>query len=139
MIDFILTPEKYIAKLKSKFFEYKSIESRWYKAPIYKYTLVKETENITVTGHGKERSKGNAIIYEINNDGWAKGTIYSTIGEYDQAIKSPFSSEGFENVIKEKGVLEISKEKIGYSEWDITVDVAEGLIIDVKREDKIEY
>lgn len=59
----ILVPEKYIATLKTKLFDYNSIESRWYKAPIYKYTLVKETSNITVTGHTGKNGHIVCIIY----------------------------------------------------------------------------
>lgn len=135
----ILVPEKHIATLKTKLFDYDSIESRWYKAPIYKYTLVKETSNITVTGHGDEWSNGKAVIYEISDDGWAIDTIYCTLGDENQAMKSPFSSNGFKDIIDEKGVIEIKKEKVGISEWDITVDTAKGLIVDVTREDMINY
>lgn len=139
MIDIILTPEKYIAKIKSKLFNYNPIKPRWYNAPIYKYTLMKESEQITVVGHGKEWSNGEIIIYEITNEGWARDTIYSKMGKHNQAMKSPFSSTGFKNVIKESGVLEIKKDKIGVSEWDIKVDVAQGLIMDVNRKDIINY
>lgn len=139
MIDNILIPEKFIAKIKTKLFNYNPIESRWYKAPIYKYELVKENETVTVTGHGKEWSEGTVIVYELNNKGWAKDTIYSTFGEENQAMKAVFSSDGSDNVIKEKGVLDISKEQIGISKWDIEVDISECLILDVSRSDSTEY
>jgi len=54
-------------------------------------------------------------------------------------MKAIFNSNGFEDVIKEKGVLKISKEQIGNSEWDITVNVAEGSITNVTRNDIINY
>ena len=139
MIESIIAPEHFIAKIKTKLFNYNPVEPRWYKAPIYKYELIKEKETITVTGHGKEWSNGNAVIYELNNKGWARDTIYSTLGKENQAMKAIFNSNGFENVIKEKGVLEISKEQIGNSEWYITVNVAEGSIINVTRNDIINY
>ncbi len=139
MIKSLRAPKSFISNFKSKLLNSNPIESRWYKAPIYKYKLIKETETITVTGHGQEWSNGNAIIYEITNKEWARGTIYGTLGEENQAIKSPFGSNAFTNVIKEKGVLKISKEQIGTSEWDITVNVLEASITDVKREDDITY
>ena len=139
MIESLIIPEKFIAKIKTKFFNYNPIESRWYEAPIYKYKLIKETKTITVTGHGKEWSNGKAVIYKLNDKGWARETIYSTLGEKDQAMKAVFSSDWSENVIKEKGVLDVSKEQIGVSKWDIKVDVAEGIILNVTRNDIINY
>ncbi len=135
----IFVPEKHITTVKTKLFDYNSIKSRWYNAPIYKYTLVKETCTITVTGHGVEWSNGKAIIYEISDNGWAIDTIYCTLGDENQAMKSPFCSNGFKDIIKEKGILEIKKEQIGVSKWDITVDTVKELIVDVEREDTINY
>jgi len=139
MIESILIPEKVIAKIKTKLFDYNPVESRWYEAPIYKYELIKETKTKTVTGHGKEWSKGNAVIYKINDKSWARETIYSTFGEENQAMKAVFSSNWSEDVIEEEGVLDISKKQIGTTKWDIEVDVAKGLILDVKRNDIINY
>lgn len=139
MINSILIPEKFIAKIKTNLFDYSPVESRWYKAPVYKYELIKENGTVTVTGHGQEWSKGTAVIYELNNKGWARDTIYSTLGKENQAMKAVFSSNWSENVIKEKGVLEVNKEQIGTSEWDIKVDVAEGVILNVTRTDSISY
>lgn len=43
------------------------------------------------------------------------------------------SSRGSEDVCSISGVENVEKEVIGRTEWDITVDVADGTIVDVER------
>lgn len=109
-------------------------EHRWYETPVYRYTLEKEVSELTEEGHGWEWSDdGEAVVYEFTNDGWANATVYP-FDEWDMAMKAVFmSSSGTENVCSIAGVEDVEKEVIGRTEWDITVDVADGTIVDVER------
>lgn len=113
-----------------------ALEHRWYEAPVYRFTLQKEVSQLTEEGHGWEWSdNGEAIVYELTDDGWANATVYP-LDDSNMAMKAVFmSSDVSENVCSVKGVEDVQKEVIGRTEWDITVDVASGLITDVERKE----
>lgn len=119
-----------------KFLGGNALENRWYEAPVYRFTLEKEVSQLTEEGHGWEWSdNGEAVVYELTNDGWANATVYPFDGS-NMAMKAVFmSSDGSENVCSVKGVEDVQTEVIGRTEWDITVDVASGIITNVDREE----
>lgn len=111
-----------------------TIESRWYEAPLYEYTLEKEVSEVTAEGHGWEWDEGEAVVYRLTDEGWARATVYPFDGG-DEAMKAVFGgSEGFEDVESVSGVVDVHEEEIGRTEWDIEVDVASGTIVSVERE-----
>jgi len=112
-----------------------ALESRWYDADLKQFELEKETENVTVVGHGWKWNDGEVVVYRLTDGGWARATVYPFDGS-NQAMKAIIgSSEGFETVHREQGVLDVTEEVIGTTEWDITVDVADGVIVEVERDD----
>lgn len=109
-------------------------EDRWYEAPVYRYTLHKEISELTEEGHGwKWNNDGEAVVYGLTDDEWARATVYPIDG-WDIALKAGLTSKGGrEKVCSVSGVESVEEEVIGRTEWDITVDVADGLIVDVDR------
>jgi hypothetical protein len=125
--------EKLLGKLE-KLLGGDAIESRWYEAELREFTLHKEVSDITVEGHGWLWKNGDAIVYKLTDDGWAKATVYP-MDSSNQAMKAVVgSSSGFEEVCRESGVESVSSSEIGVTEWDIDVDVADGTICSVERE-----
>lgn len=124
--------KKFLGKLK-KMAGKDAVESRWYEAPLYEYTLEKEVSEVTLEGHVYEWSKGEVTVYRLTDEGWAKWTVYPPMGG-EMAMKAVINSDdGFEEVDTVSGVKEIREEQIGTTEWDIKVDVANGSIVDVNR------
>lgn len=122
--------EKALGKLE-KAFGGDAIETRWYEAPLYEFTLEKEVSEVTVEGHGWEWRDGDVVVYELNDEGWALATVYPFSAD-DQAVKA-LSSDGFDDVKQVSGVEDVHEEEIGTTEWDIEVDVAAGALVDVER------
>jgi hypothetical protein len=127
--------EKGLGKLE-KFLGGDALESRWYEAPVYEFVLEKECSNKTVVGHGWNRSEGDVVVYELTDSGWARATVYPMTAD-DMAMKAVIGSHsGFNDVEKVAGVVDVQENQIGQTEWDITVDVADGVIVDVERTEK---
>jgi len=126
--------EKFLGKIE-KVFGGTAIESRWYEASVYEFTLEKELSEVTVEGHGWEWREGDVVVYELTDGGWARATVYPWDGG-DKAMKGVFGpSSGFEEVGRVSGVESVHEDVIGMTEWDIAVDVAEGSIVDVERDE----
>lgn len=110
-------------------------KERWYEMPVYEYTLHKENSKKKIEGHGIYWNKGDAIIYTVTDRGWAKATVYPIDGS-DMAMKAVIGgSDGFKNKETVSGVLDVDKKVIGRTEWDITVDIADGVITNVERKE----
>lgn len=123
--------EKVLGKLE-KLFGGDALESRWYEHPLYEFTLEKEVSEVTVEGHGWEWDDGDCVVYKLNDEGWSLVTVYP-LSEENQAMKAP-STEGFDEVERVSGVVDVHSEEIGQTEWDLVVDVADGSLEEVERE-----
>lgn len=124
--------EKFLGKVE-KALGGDAIESRWYEAPLYEFTLEKEVSEVTVEGHDWEWKDGDVVVYELTDEGWARATVYPFTDD-NQAMKAVVgSSEGFENVARVSGVEDVQETQIGVTEWDIEVDVAAGVVVEVNR------
>lgn len=125
--------EKLLGKVE-KLLGGSAIESRWYEAEMKEFTLHKEVSTVKVEGHGWKWMNGDVVVYELTDTGWARATVYP-MDSSNQAMKAVFgSSDGFEEVHRESGVESVSSTEIGITEWDIEVDVADGIITSVEEE-----
>lgn len=125
--------DKFLGKLEKKFTDGDAREKRVYEWPLYEFVLEREVSEVRVEGHIGQRKKKNGAyeVYKIDDDNWAKFTIYP-LDDYETAMNDPI--DGFNKVRRVEGVTDIDKTQVGLTEWDITVDIAEGTIVDVEKE-----
>jgi hypothetical protein len=113
------------------------VESRWYEVSLYEFTLEREVSKETVKGHFWEWNEGNAVVYRFTDGNWARATVYP-FDNTDMAMKAIFGTSNLrrdQRVEKISGVTNVEKEVLGRTEWDISVVLATGKIINVRSED----
>lgn len=125
--------QKALGKL-DKLFGGDALESRWYEHPLYEFTFVKETEEVTIEGGAFQWEEGDAVVYILDDDTWSRRTVYPA-NNSGLASKPVFGGgvSGVE-VGRVSGVIDHYNEPIGRIEWDITVDLAAGDVVDVERQ-----
>jgi hypothetical protein len=111
-----------------------ALEHRWYEHPLYEFTFEKETGSVTVEGGAFQWEQGDAVIYILDDDTWTRRTVYPA-NNTGLASKPVFAGSncGVE-VGRVSGVVDHHKEPIGRLEWDLTVDLAAGDVVDVERQ-----
>lgn len=115
-----------------KLFGVDPTESRWYNAEWKEFEIQTPDKIVTVEGHDYERRGESIIVYELTDEGWALATLSAFAG--DMAVKTT-GSDAFSDVARfEKGML-LSENKIGETEWDITVDISTSEIKNIEREE----
>lgn len=128
--------EKLFGKIE-KLFGGDAIESRWYEAELYEFTLEKEVSSEKLVGHGwKWNSEGDVVVYRIDGEcGWALATVYP-ISDSNEAVLLP-GTRGLTVVETVSGVESVSDKEIGMTTWDIDVDFADGTIESVSCDESV--
>ena len=127
--------ERILAKL-SKWLGGDPTGTRWYNAPIKRFTFETLQGVVTVEGHDYERDGSDVIVYEITDEGWALATLSNFGG--DMAVKALNQPNAFKDVKRVQNVGDISEEEIGETTWDITVNMADATIEKVDRTELIQ-
>lgn len=115
-----------------------AVESRWYEASLYEFKLEREVSEETVEGHFWRWVDGEAVIYRFTDSNWARATVYP-FDNTDLAMKAVFGRSynlrEKQRVKKVSGVMNVNKNVLGRTEWDIKVDLSSGKILEVNSED----